>query len=111
MKESRNEAEGDEEAKGDMEDFIRQEIESPGLMPSATYCHEISNTQLQGSQSERIRHTSTALIRDKKILQERPQRFRLNPQPLSRDVSAQDDWLRVNFTLFKIGEQLVQRHY
>ena len=49
VKESRNEAEGDEEAKGDVEDFIRQEIESPGLMPSATYCHEISNTQLQGS--------------------------------------------------------------
>ena len=52
-------------------------------------------------------------MRDKdKVLSQDPSKvLRLNSKPLSRTVSAQDDWLRINFSLFKLGDLLYQRFY
>ena len=60
-----------------------------------------------------MKHTSANLVRDNRRIntQESLRALRLNSKPLSHVSGAQDDWLRVNFSLFKVGEVLYQRYY
>lgn len=107
---SRDQEGGVVDEKSDMEDFVRQEIAGPGLNFSN---QSISSTKPLHLSQERIKHTSGKLIRDTKgILSDSDSSvLRLNSKPLSRVVSVQEDWLRVNFSLFKLGEVLYQRYF
>ena len=83
----------------DIEDFVQKEIAGPGLN-----FHNNSVSSNQRQSFERVKHTSANLVRDNRRIntQESLRALRLNTKPLSHVVGAQDDWLRVNFSLFKV---------
>ena len=58
-------ADGAEEERSDMDDFVKQEIEGTGLSFNNSYSVEQSSSSREG-----VRHTSKNLIRDDKIMKD-----------------------------------------
>lgn len=88
-----------------MEDFVKEQIEGPGLISQETINMEFSITSdTNKSAKNDQKHESANMISDTR-LQINPV-SRGNVMFLARNITFQEDWLRVNFSLFKLTECL-----